>query len=396
MPLGPISKKLLAAGATLATAALAFPALASRPEDGKIWFQPPATPLAEEVHFFHNLILMPIITVICVFVLALLLWIVIRYNSKANPVAKKFSHNMLLEVVWTAVPIFILLFIALFSFDLLYKEDVIPDGKKIVYEGDGQTTSFTVQNDFVPSRMAKRREHVDVYKVNAVTGAKIKLTHGADYSLEDLGEPIVIVSLSEAPRPNEAVEIIAGRTRTGPEPFLDLFGEDRSSIVPAPSITIKASGRQWGWDYSYPDFGDFEVSADIMPKDQLDDPSLYLLAATNNVVVPEGETVRIITTAIDVIHSWAMPAFALKVDAVPGRLNETWFRAPAPGMYYGQCSEICGLNHAYMPIALEVMSREDFDVWVNEQRAFAGLEPLFGAEQTRFAEAAADAAAAQQ
>ena len=164
-----------------------------------------------------------------------------------------------------------------------------------------------------------------------------------------------------------------------------------------PSVTIKATGYQWGWNYSYPDYGDFELDALIVQKEDLADPSLYLLAATNNVVVPAGETVRIVTTARDVIHSWAMPAFSLKIDAVPGRINETWFVAPTPGMYYGQCSEICGKDHAFMPIALEVLPRDEYEAWVDEQRELNGMEPVFAQTQlqTRVADAAASDAAAR-
>ena len=170
-------------------------------------------------------------------------------------------------------------------------------------------------------------------------------------------------------------------------------------IVPAPTITIKASGRQWGWDYAYPDFGDFEFASNIMPEDQVSDPRLWLLETDTNVVVPEGETIRIITTAIDVIHSWTIPAFSIKIDAVPGRLNETWFQAPAykpngNNKYYGQCSEICGIDHAYMPITVEVMPREQFNAWVDEQRDFNGMEPMFAEsdETPKFAAAVADTA----
>ncbi len=401
MLMRPVSRFLLAAGVSITSMALTLPAFANRPEDKGIAFQDAATPLAEEVHVFHNAVLMPIITVITLLVMALLIWVMVRYNSKANPKASKFSHNTLIEVIWTGIPIFILLYIALFSFDLLYKEDVIPDGKRLTYEGDGQTTAFVIENDFAKSRKVSRREHVDVYMVNAATGAKAKLAHGDDYSLDGLGDATVTVNLNQAPRPNEGVEIIAGRSRSGPGKYLGLFGEDRSSIVAAPGLTIKASGRQWGWDYSYPDYGDFEFSSNLAKKEDLADPSLYLLATDENIIVPEGETVRMIVTAVDVIHAWAMPSFAVKIDAVPGRLNETWFQAPAytPGgsnTYYGQCSEICGIDHAYMPIAVEVVTREEFNAWVDEQRDLAGMEPMFDNQEVRFAENVAPATTAQQ
>ncbi len=395
MSVRPLSKLIAAAGASLATAAMALPALASRPEPDGIWLQPPATTLAEEVHFFHDVVLMPVITFISLFVLALLVYVVVKFNSKANPVAQKFSHNTFIEIVWTVIPIFILLYISLFSFDLLYKEDVIPDGKRMTYVGDGQTVAYTVENDFEPKRSITKRDHVEVFTFGA-DGARSKLSFGDDYTLEGLGDAVVTVAFNAAPAAGTDIEIIGGRSRTGVEPFLGLFGEDRSEIVAAPGLTIKATGRQWGWNYNYPDYGDFEILADLVQKEDLADPSLYLLQATNNIVVPEGETVRIITTATDVIHAWTIPAFAIKVDAVPGRLNETWFKAPAPGMYYGQCSEICGIDHAYMPISLEVKSRADFEAWVTEQQEFAGLEPTYKTEnQVRFAGAANEAALQQ-
>ncbi|MCI5044435.1 MAG: hypothetical protein MRY72_07025 [Aquisalinus sp.] len=389
-------KSLPAAMAAFVTTILMLPALASQPEDKGYAFQDAATPLAEEVHFFHNWVLMPVITFISLFVLALLAWVILRYNSKANPVPAKFSHNTFIEVVWTVIPIFILIYIALFSFDLLYKEDVIPDGKVFTYEGDGQTTEFAIDNDFPKSRQVANRDHVDVYKVNLANGAMAKLKYRDDYTIRDLRDPVVTVVMNEALRPSEGVKIVAGRSRTGPRPF---WGEDRSVIVPAPTITIKASGRQWGWDYAYPDFGDFEFASNIMPEDQVSDPRLWLLETDTNVVVPEGETIRIITTAIDVIHSWTIPAFSIKIDAVPGRLNETWFQAPAykpngNNKYYGQCSEICGIDHAYMPITVEVMPREQFNAWVDEQRDFNGMEPMFAEsdETPKFAAAVADTA----
>jgi cytochrome c oxidase subunit 2 len=391
-------KKLSFFAASAMTAAIMTPAFASRPEDGKLSFQDAATPLAEEVHVFHNVVLMPVITFISLFVLALLIWIIVRYNSKSNPEPQKFSHNTMLEVLWTGIPIFILLYIALFSFDLLYKSDVIPDGVKVVYEGDGQTTDFVIANDFTESRNIRNRNHVEVYKVSR-TGAKAKLDYGVDYQLDGLGKDNVIIKLASAAQPNEEVEIVGGRSRSGPEPFLGLFGEDRSSIVTAPTVTIKATGWQWYWQYNYPDFGDFEFNATMVQKEDLEDKGLYLLETDNRMVVPAGETIRIITTAQDVIHSWTIPAFAIKVDAVPGRLNETWFQAPdyrpdGTNVYYGQCSEICGINHAYMPIALEVMPREEFEAWVDEQRELAGLTAMFTKDETKLA-AATDGAVAE-
>ncbi|MBD0426822.1 cytochrome c oxidase subunit II [Aquisalinus flavus] len=364
------------------------------PTDGDLGFQPAATPLAEEVHQFHNLVLLPIITFISLFVLALLIWVIVRYNRRANPVAHKFSHNTTVEVLWTLIPIFILAYIAVFSFDLLYKEGVLPDGRKVSYVSDGTSTAYAFENDFQENRMVTNARHMEIY-VTTPAGERSKLD-GEAYTLEGLGTPEVLVSLDSAPAAGSEITVVGGRSRIGRGKFLDLFGEDNSEIATRPTLTIKATGYQWGWNYAYPDYGDFEFDALLAQKDDLDDSSLYLLAATNDIVVPAGETVRIITTARDVIHSWAMPAFTLKIDAVPGRLNETWFRAPqTPGTtYYGQCSEICGKDHAYMPIGLRVVSDAEFEAWVDEQRALAGMDPYFD-DETRLADAADNSDAAQ-
>ncbi|MEL6366197.1 MAG: cytochrome c oxidase subunit II, partial [Pseudomonadota bacterium] len=181
--------------------------------------------------------------------------------------------------------------------------------------------------------------------------------------------------------------------------FIALFSFDllyKEDVVPEADMTVKVSGYQWGWSYSYPDHGDFEFASNMLPEEDVvamhGDTSLYRLEVDNRVVVPAGATVRVITTATDVIHSWAIPQFALKLDAVPGRLNETWFKADTPDIYYGQCSEICGIKHAFMPIAVEVVPQSEFEAWVDEQRAFAGLPPMY-ADQEQFADAGSDAAA---
>ncbi|MEO0400276.1 MAG: cytochrome c oxidase subunit II transmembrane domain-containing protein [Pseudomonadota bacterium] len=344
--------------------------------DNGIAMLPAQSALATEVHFFHNAVLMPIITVISVFVLLLLVWVVFRYNAKANPVPKKFSHNTLIEIIWTGVPILILLYIALFSFDLLYKEDVTPDGKRAVIAADGATTEFAIANDFAsPKRMATRLEHVQVFVTTG--GERAKLSKRS-YDVAGLGEPEVTVTLSDAPAAGSTVEIHAGRTLVG-------RGDNRE-IALAPTMTLKVNGYQWGWSYAYPDFGDFEYASNMLPEEKTSE-RLYRLAVDNNVVVPVGETIRVTTTASDVIHSWAMPNFTLKIDAVPGRINETWFKADREGLFYGQCSEICGVKHSFMPIAVEVVSREKFEAWVDEQRAFAGMEPMFKENLERYAAA---------
>jgi len=229
------------------------------PVDGQLGLQPAMTPVKENIDSFHNMLLW-VITAISVFVLALLIWVIVRYNAKANPEAKKFSHNTAIEVVWTALPILILVVIAVPSFRLLYFQDVIPE---------------------------------------------------ADF-------------------------------------------------------TIKTTGNQWNWTYTYPDHGNFEYVANMVQEEDLASwpyASERLLTTDLPVVVPAGATVRVEVTASDVIHNWAMPAFGIKMDAIPGRLNETWFRVEEEGIYYGQCSELCGLLHAFMPIEVHVVPQEVFDAW---------------------------------
>ncbi len=363
--------------------AISDAALATQPVDGGIAMLPAASKLAEEVHFFHNAILMPIITVISLFVLGLLLWIAVRYNSKANPTPKKFSHNTLLEVVWTGIPILILLFIAIPSFDLLYKEDIIPDGKSTAVEGDGATSTFVVSNDFPQSRRATRSEHVQVF-LNSPSGLG-RLKRGADYTLADLGEPNVTVKLASAPGRGESVVIHVGRSLIGPGGFFG--GSENQEIALAPTVTLKVIGRQWYWQYAYPDYGDFEIVSNMLPEDKVAE-DFYHFEVDNRAIVPVGETIRVTTTAADVIHSWSLPNFAIKVDATPGRFNETWFRPIKEGVYYGQCSEICGVKHSFMPVAVEVVSREEFCAWVAARQTENSIartpeekarEPLCGA-----------------
>lgn len=358
-------------GGMAAAAALVGVAVAQTeymPVDGDIGMLKAASKLAEEVHFFHNSILMPIITVISLIVLALLLWVMFRYNSKSNPTPRRFSHNTLVEVIWTGVPIVILVAIALPSFDLLFKEDVIPDGKQIVAEANGATSEFTFANDFPQSRMAATGRHVQVF-LGSASGA-VGLTQGKDYTLEGLGTPTIKVKMAQTPPAGDKVLVRMGRSLVG-------VGADKE-IALAPTMTLKVVGFQWGWTYSYPDFGDFEFSANMLPKEQTT-PALYRFETDNRVVVPVGETIRVMTTARDVIHAWALPNMAIKIDAVPGRINETWFKADKEGVYYGQCSEICGVRHSAMPIAVEVVSRPAFEAWVNAKRVESGMEPIFGA-----------------
>lgn len=245
---------------------------------GAMGFQPQVTPIGEEALWFHNVLLMPIITVISIFVLGLLLFVMVRFRRGANPVPSRTTHNTLLEVVWTLVPVLILVAIAVPSIRLL-------------------------AHQYAP---------------------------------------------------------------------------------PKADITVKATGNQWYWTYSYPDHGDFEiVSNGLKDADAKARGEPRLLAVDERMVVPQGATVKVIVTAADVIHSWGVPAFWVKIDAVPGRLNETWFKTDKPGVYYGQCFELCGARHAYMPIAVEVLPPAQFAAWVaSKGGTMPGASPPRGPDST--------------
>ncbi len=273
--IGPRAVVMAAIGFILALGAVIDPVLAGQPQPWQLTFQEPATPVAREIIWLHDMILW-IIVAICVFVLALLLYVMVRFNSKANPEPSRFSHNTTIEIVWTTVPILILLAIGIPSFRLLYFQDTVPEA----------------------------------------------------------------------------------------------------------DMTVKVTGYQWYWGYGYPDHGDFEyVSNPIADEDlaaeadYFGNPRVRNLSVDYDMVVPVGQTVKVIVTAADVLHNFAVPAFGLKMDAVPGRLNETWFRVDEPGMYYGQCSEICGPRHAFMPIAIRAVSQTEFENWAQEQaELLAGVE----------------------
>lgn len=271
-------------GGVAATALPAFVAapawaqdLMGQPTPGGIGLQPAAAPLKHEAIFFHDVVLMPVITIITLLVLALLIWIAIRYNKRANPVPAKWSHNTVIEVIWTVVPVLILVGISLFSFRLLFAYHDMPD----------------------------------------------------------------------------------------------------------PDLTVKVTGNQWNWAYEYPDQGVAEYISNMTPEDKAP-AHLYRLAADEPMVVPVGKTVRLLVTASDVIHSVGLPAFGLKTDAVPGRVNETWFNAEKTGIYYGQCSELCGVDHAFMPMQINVVTEAEFAAWVASK----------GGSMTKKADEAAAAAAA--
>lgn len=256
---------LAGAAAGAMTALWGVAALAQTPDNigeptpGAIDLQPGVTPLRADAIFFHNSILLPIITVITLFVLGLLIWICIRYNKKANPVPAKFTHNTMIEVVWTVVPVLILMFIAIFSFKLLF-----------------------AYND-----------------------------------------------------------------------------------MPKPDLTVKATGYQWYWGYEYPDQKISEYVSNVLPEDEAKKKNVpYLLAATEPLVVPAGKVVQVLVTGADVIHAFAVPSFGVIADAIPGRVNHVWFKVDRPGVYYGNCRELCGIQHAYMPIEVRVLPQAEFDAWV--------------------------------
>jgi heme/copper-type cytochrome/quinol oxidase subunit 2 len=375
---------------------LAGSAAYALPQDGGLTMMAPASALAEEVHFFHDGILLPIITAICLLVLALLIVVMTRYNSRANPTPSKNSHNTLIEIIWTGVPIIILLIIALPSFELLYKEDVIPDGKQVVTRGDGQTVDFVFPNDFPPSRTVARREHLQVLLDGGAERRTLK--YKADYTVDGWGETDLVVSLNQPAPVGSRVILRGGRSTqnvAGCPMAKRYFDGCEKEVVLAPTMTLKVTGYQWNWSYAYPDYGDFEIFSNMLPEEQ-SEAGLYRFEVDNRVILPVGETIRVTTTAKDVIHSWALPNFAVKIDAVPGRINETWIRAEQEGVYYGQCSEICGVRHSFMPIAVEVVSRPAFEAWVDSQRALAGLDPMFQTDSVKLAQAEAAAGASEE
>jgi cytochrome c oxidase subunit 2 len=230
--------------------------------DGRFGFQDQVTPIGEEGAWFHDTILVPLITAISLLVLVLILWVVVRYRRSANPVPSRTTHNIVVEVAWTLVPVLILVAIAVPSIRLL-------------------------ANQYDP---------------------------------------------------------------------------------PPTDLTIKVTGNQWYWTYSYPDNGDFEIVSNALSDADADkNGEPRQLAVDERMVVPAGATVKLIVTSADVIHSWGIPSFWVKMDAVPGRLNETWFKTQRPGLYYGVCFELCGARHGYMPIAVEVLPPAQFAAWVRSK-----------------------------
>jgi cytochrome c oxidase subunit 2 len=263
----------LAAGvpAALMLASTASFAAMGHPSPGEMGMQGAATPIAEAIHNFYYGYLTPIIFIISLFVLALILVVIYRFNEKANPTPSRTTHNAVLEVAWTVVPVMILVIIAIPSFRLLTAQ--LP--------------------------------------------------------------------------------------------------------LPAAAVTVKVTGKQWYWTYDYPpdQGGGFEFDSYLKPADQLKPGEFRQLAVDNEAVVPVGKIVRVQVTSTDVIHSFTVPSFGIRIDAVPGRLNETWFKAEREGVYYGQCSKLCGKDHAFMPIAFRVVSEAQYAAWLAEaKKKFASTD----------------------
>ena len=278
-----IGSALLGAAALLIGCSAAW-ATAGHADPGQLGFQDSVTTVATDIHRFHDWILMPIIVAISVFVLALLGYCAVRFNEKVHPVPSKTTHNTLLEVAWTVVPVLLLVIIAVPSFRVLTEQLVIPKA----------------------------------------------------------------------------------------------------------DLTIKATGKQWYWSYSYPkdQQGGFGFDSALLPDDQLKADDIRLLSVDNEAVVPVNKTVAVQVTGADVIHSFVVQSLGIRMDAVPGRLNETWFKADREGIYYGQCSKLCGKDHAYMPIAVRVVSQAQYDAWLlDAKKKFASRE-----DRVTVAANAADAA----
>lgn len=256
------------------------PAAIAMPVDRGMGLPEAVTPVMHDLVALHNWLLITI-GVIVAFVTLLLVIVAVRFNRRANPTPTKTTHNTLLEVAWTVLPVMILVAIAIPSFRLLYKEVVIPEAE----------------------------------------------------------------------------------------------------------MTVKAVGYQWYWGYEYPDQGDISIISNMVEDADLQEGQPRLFTADEAMVVPVDTTVRVIVTGADVIHAFAVPQFGVRIDAVPGRLNETWFRAERTGMFYGQCSELCGQRHAFMPINVLVVTQEEFQQWTEQQQAAAGTNDKLKLAQAAVANA---------
>jgi cytochrome c oxidase subunit 2 len=269
--------------ALFASAGAALAAM-GQPTPWQMDLQDAATPIMAEIAGFHYFLLW-VIALISLFVLALLLIIIVRFNARANPTPSRTTHNTPIEVLWTVVPVIILAVIAVPSFRLLF-----------------------VQLD-----------------------------------------------------------------------------------VPTPDLTIKATGKQWYWSYAYPDYGNFEFDSLMVAEKDLKPGQPRLLTADNQMVVPVNKVVHVLVTGADVIHSFTVPSFGVRIDAIPGRINDTWFKATVEGTFYGQCSELCGKNHSFMPISVQVVNQDDFTKW-----AAAAKQKYAGADSAPKDAVAAASATLQQ
>ena len=243
--------------------------LANEPVDWQLGFQKSASKTMDDIVWFHDYMLLPVITAITVFVLFLIAYACIRFRASRNPEASTTSHNTTIEVIWTLVPCLILIVLAVPSFKVLYSQDEIPKA----------------------------------------------------------------------------------------------------------DVTIKAIGYQWYWGYEYPDENIVFDSYMIDEKD-LKEGQPRLLAVDNEVYVPVNKVVKVMITANDVLHAWALPSFGVKRDAVPGRINETWFKADRTGTFYGQCSELCGIKHAFMPITVNVVTEEEYNQWLEKAKVEFAKEEI--------------------
>ncbi len=243
--------------------------LASEPKDWQLGFQKAASKGMQDIVWFHDYMLLPIITAITVFVLFLLLYTCIRFRASKNKVASTTSHNTTIEILWTLIPCFILIVMAVPSFKVLYSQDTIPKAE----------------------------------------------------------------------------------------------------------VTIKAVGYQWYWGYEYPDENIIFDSYMVDDKD-LKENQPRLLTVDNEIYVPVNKVIKVMITANDVLHAWALPSFGVKRDAVPGRINETWFKADKVGTYYGQCSELCGIKHAFMPITVNVVTLDEYNLWLEDAKLKFAKEDL--------------------
>jgi cytochrome c oxidase subunit II len=267
-------RRLGAATALMSSAALATAgrALAQAPKPWQMGMQAAASPVQAKIESLHTLVLW-IITIITIFVALLLVWVMYRYNARRNPVPSRTSHNTLLEVAWTVLPVLILVVIAIPSFRLVYFED---------------------------------------------------RTNAAD-------------------------------------------------------MTIKVTGHQWYWEYTYPDSGNIDFTSYYVKDEDLKPGQLRLLDVDNPLVIPAGKNIRILTNSADVIHSFYIPSFGVQRYAIPGRTIETWVRADKPGQYYGECNQVCGTNHSFMPISIRVVTPEEFTDWVKDAKTkFASDAPASG------------------